>query len=84
MKKKVRELRASDKCRLSPRYESFHVDPCKCNTWSVKLQNSHVNKYSQCNTRSFDAYQKLVLAGLKKAPKKRRAGEPVADLFVDK
>ena len=32
----VRALRGLGKYRLSPGYESFFVDPCKWNTWSVE------------------------------------------------
>ena len=81
---KVRALRGLGKYKLSPGYESFYVDPCKCNTWSVERQNFHVKKYAQFNPRSYDAYRKPVSAGLKKAPKKRRAREPEADLFVNR
>ena len=80
--KEVRALRDLGKYRLSPGYESFYVDLCKWNTWSVERQNSHIKKYSHFNPRSYDAYQKPVLAGLKKALKKHRAREPEADLFV--
>ena len=80
----VRALKDLGKHRLSPGYESFYVDPCKWNTWSVKRQNSHVKKYAQFNPRSYDPYRKPVLAGLKKVPKKRRAREPEADLFIDR
>ena len=80
--KEVRALRDLGKYRLSPGYESFYVDLCKWNTWKVERQNSHIKKYGQFNLRSYDAYQKPVLAGLKKALKKYRAREPEADLFV--
>ena len=80
----VRALRGLGKYRLSAGCETFFVDPCKWNTWSVERQNSHVKKYAQFNPRSYDTYRKLVLASLKKAPKKRRAREPEADLFVDR
>ena len=79
----VRALRGLGKYRLSPGYESYYVNPCKWNTWSVERQNFNVKKYAQFNPRSYDACWKPVLAGLKKAPKKRRVREPEADLFVD-
>ena len=80
----ARALKGLGKYRLSPGYENFYVDPCKWNTWSVEQQNSHVKNYAQFNPRSYHVYRKPVLGSLKKVPKKRRATEPKADLFVDR